>query len=168
MVYYGVGRNLSQHTRKGVWGTGAIKSISEQLRRELPGLRGFSESSMKNMRQFYEEWIMLDIKSPIAIGNLENDNKLADSQTSDKSPIATDDFRTIDDDVKVGLMVAPVHSTEFPIEDFFRVPFTHHIELFRKSLTVPERYYYMHRVAEEHLSVDALKRCISNGDIPIS
>ncbi len=42
MVYYGVGRYLSQHTRKGVWGTGAVKSISEQLRRELPGLRGFS------------------------------------------------------------------------------------------------------------------------------
>ena len=34
---------ISANSRKGTWGTGAIKFISEQLRRELPGLRGFSE-----------------------------------------------------------------------------------------------------------------------------
>ena len=36
-LYYGVGKYVSDNTRKGVWGTGAIETISEQLRRELPG-----------------------------------------------------------------------------------------------------------------------------------
>lgn len=27
-LYYGVGRYVSQNTRKGVWGTGAIKAMS--------------------------------------------------------------------------------------------------------------------------------------------
>ena len=53
-LYYGVGKYVSDNTRKGVWGTGAIETISEQLRGELPGLRGFGVSNIKNMRQFYE------------------------------------------------------------------------------------------------------------------
>lgn len=55
-LYYGVGKYVSDNTRKGVWGTGAIETISEQLRRELPGLRGFGVSNIKNLRQFYESW----------------------------------------------------------------------------------------------------------------
>ena len=55
-LYFGIGRYISEHSRAGFWGTGAIKSISEQLQRELPGLRGFGERQLKNMRTFYEEW----------------------------------------------------------------------------------------------------------------
>lgn len=55
-LYYGIGRYISANSRDGFWGTGAIKTISERLRKELPGLKGFSESSLKNMRMFYEEW----------------------------------------------------------------------------------------------------------------
>lgn len=55
-LYYGVGKYVSDNTRKEVWGTGAIETISEQLRKELPGLRGFGVSNIKNMRQFYDSW----------------------------------------------------------------------------------------------------------------
>ena len=46
-LYYGIGRFISFNSRKGKWGTGAIKTISEQLKHDLPGLRGFSETSLK-------------------------------------------------------------------------------------------------------------------------
>ena len=42
-LYYGIGRYVSEHSRKGFWGTGAIARISLQLKSELPGLKGFSE-----------------------------------------------------------------------------------------------------------------------------
>ena len=35
-LYYGVGKYVSDNTRKGVWGTGAIETISEQFRRAFP------------------------------------------------------------------------------------------------------------------------------------
>lgn len=73
-LYYGVGRYVSQNTRKGVWGTGAIKAISEQLHKELPGLRGFSPSAIKNMRAFYEAWQELDINSPTIAAELETNS----------------------------------------------------------------------------------------------
>ena len=75
-LYYGVGRYVSQNTRKGVWGTGAIKAISEQLHKELPGLRGFSERNIKNMRAFYEEWQGLDTNLETTVSKLQmSDNK---------------------------------------------------------------------------------------------
>ena len=55
--YFGFGRYISEHSRKGFWGTGAIEHISEQLQKELSGLRGFGAASIKNMRQFYESWL---------------------------------------------------------------------------------------------------------------
>ena len=75
-LYYGVGRYVSQNTRKGVWGTGAIKAISEQLHKELPGLRGFSERNIKNMRAFYEEWQGLDTNLETTVSKFQmSDNK---------------------------------------------------------------------------------------------
>lgn len=95
-LYYGIGRYISANSRKGFWGTGAIKTISDQLRKELPGLKRFSESNLKNMRLFYEEWhpiisssteqtnespatageietrLSLPTKSPIMVGDLES------------------------------------------------------------------------------------------------
>ena len=59
-LYYGIGRYVSANTRKKNWGKGALTSISEQLRKELPGLKGFSATNLKNMRIFYEEWRMLE------------------------------------------------------------------------------------------------------------
>ena len=69
-VYFGVGKYVSFNSRKGgAWGTGALEAISERLRKILPGLRGFSANSLKNMRKFYEQWSMLD-NSTIAIVDL--------------------------------------------------------------------------------------------------
>ena len=75
-LYYGVGRYVSQNTRKGAWGTGAIKAISEQLHKELLGLRGFSERNIKNMRAFYEAWQELDTNLEITVSKFQiSDNE---------------------------------------------------------------------------------------------
>lgn len=55
-LYYGVGQYISENTRHHFWGTGALNVISAQLQKEMPGLTGFGETSLKNMRTFYEEW----------------------------------------------------------------------------------------------------------------
>ena len=55
-LYFGIGGYVSAHSRQETWGTSVIDRISEQLRRELPGLRGFSSQNIRNMRTFYEYW----------------------------------------------------------------------------------------------------------------
>ncbi|MDO5482230.1 MAG: DUF1016 N-terminal domain-containing protein [Bacteroidaceae bacterium] len=51
-----MGCYVSKNSREGFWGKGTIEAISQQLQKELPGLRGFSATNIKNMRSFYEEW----------------------------------------------------------------------------------------------------------------
>lgn len=55
-LYLAIGKYISQNTRVNKWGTGALQAISDQLQKELPGLRGFSEGNLKKMRLFYEGW----------------------------------------------------------------------------------------------------------------
>lgn len=81
-LYYGIGRYVSMNSRKGFWGKGAIKSISEMLRRELPGLRGFSEASLKKMRSVYEEWQMIDGNSFVATNDYDRPMGVATYKTS--------------------------------------------------------------------------------------
>lgn len=69
-LYYGIGRYVSANSRKGFWGTNAIETISERLRKELPGLKGFSTTSIKKMRQFYEQWEPVINKSTAAAVDL--------------------------------------------------------------------------------------------------
>lgn len=69
-LYYGIGRFISANTRNRNWGKGVLAQISERLKGELPGLRGFGESSLKNMRLFYEAWRSIESNSPIEIGEL--------------------------------------------------------------------------------------------------
>lgn len=156
-LYYAVGRYLSKNTRQGVWGTGAIDAISQQLRKELPGLRGFSVSNLKNMRLFYEEWMYLDSQemtvnsnSPIAIGETQNGN----NQRSNDSPTAIGEIIDINSPLQIPL------TTDFPVEDFFNVPFTHHIRILEREKDPEARYYYIHRTAEEHLSTNELIQII--------
>lgn len=162
-VYFSIGRYLSKNTRRLPYGTGALKAISEQLRKELPGLRGCSENNLKNMRKFYEAWNMLDYDK----SNLNVTNALPPEQSTimiverEKEPtIAIVDSQNADNYIDIYHAMQVPDVAEFPVEDFFRVPFTHHVRMVEKAKNLQQRYYYIHRTAEEHLSVEALEKLI--------
>lgn len=82
-LYSGIGLYISAHSRKGYWGTSAIEVISDQIRKEMPGLRGFSAENMKKMRTFSEFWSQFINRSSMAT-DLQ--------KIEDKSVIETDLF----------------------------------------------------------------------------
>ena len=51
---------VSHNTRREKWGMDAIGTISRMLKADMPGLRGYSETTLKRMRIFYEAWVELD------------------------------------------------------------------------------------------------------------
>lgn len=63
---YAIGGYISNQIKINKWGSGTLQSISDQLQRELPGLRGFGYDNLKKMRQFYETWSSFLIGSPTA------------------------------------------------------------------------------------------------------
>jgi predicted nuclease of restriction endonuclease-like (RecB) superfamily len=153
-TYFSVGKYVSANTRQGVWGTGALVSICERLHKILPGLRGFNVSQIKNMRMFYEAWISLDPDSPIANGELPATN----------SPFAIGELQSFDNEMHIFRELQLPNWQNFPAEDFFHVPFTHHCRILEKVKSLEERHYYIHRCAEEYMSVERLIKSISNDD----
>ena len=168
-VYFAIGKFLSRNTRKGVWGTGAMKKISEQLRKELPGLRGYSETQLKDMRRFYEAWTLLDGDNSCAEDNsvvataemFPMNSAVTTAQlASTNSAVVTAELQKSANQIDIYHAITIPNIAEFPVEDFFKVPFTHHSRLILLCKDMNARYYYIHRTAEEHLSVEALEKLI--------
>ena len=162
-LYYGIGKFISAKTRKGVWGTNALQTISDKLQKELPGLRGFSATSLKKMRLFYENWIQLDINSSVTTDELKSEFspgdrniEFTDTQDVIKSSATTDEMVEFITPITSNI----VGDINFPIEDFYRVPFSHHVEIYTRVKEEKARFYYIHRTAEEHLSVEQLVKLI--------
>lgn len=126
-LYFGIGGYISYHTRQEKWGTSAIDRISEQLRRELPGLRGFSVRSIRNMRVFYEYWAKYLIWQPSAA-------KL--QVVGNDSVIDIDAF---------SLQKWQPMAAEINREEFLGVSFSHHMEILQKTKDIQEVLFYIHQ-----------------------
>ena len=143
-LYYSIGGYVSANSREGKWGTGAIDEISARLREELPGLRGFSSGNIKLMRQFFEAWqpylqtnddFFLEKKSVATAIELEPDSNAGSAILQKRLPAATD----------------------FPMEAFTGISFTHHMEILHKTKELDERLFYIRECAEGHWSKTALR-----------
>ena len=146
-LYFHVGAYVSANTRNGTWGSGAIEAISERLSSELPGLRGFSPTNMRNMRIFHEQW------SQEGIHQLPTD-ELGDCLLDDAVPaihqLPTDEL------------------SESDIAAFFSIGFTHHMEILYKCRSQVERWYYIRKAAMEFWNVEELKRHIRARDYAVN
>lgn len=126
-LYFGIGGYVSYHSRKDKWGTSSIDRISEQLQRDLPGLRGFSARSIRNMRTFFEFWAQYLIWSPSA-------TKLR--------PTVIEDIIDID---ALSIEKWSPMATEIKREEFLGISFSHHMEILHKTKNLQEILFYIHQ-----------------------
>jgi predicted nuclease of restriction endonuclease-like (RecB) superfamily len=138
-LYYAVGRYVSINSR-GNWGQGSLKQLSESLQREMPGLRGFSESGIKRMRQFYEEWHPVLSNRPTSLGNLEP-------------------LKTLENFIDLNLLTQQIQGFVLSkyINGFFSVGFSHHSEILTKEKSLEGRLFYIAQCAAQFWTIEALK-----------
>ena len=125
---------------------------------------------MKDMRRFYEAWQMLDSNSAVTTAELQS----TENVIIDNSSVVTAEMpQPIGNAEEIDIYHAiSVRDINFPIEDFFKVPFSHHSRIIFGTKELRDRYYYIRRTAEEHLSVEKLKQLIRDkahehqGDMP--
>ena len=113
-LYYGIGKYISRNSREGFWGKGAIEAISEQLDKELPGLKGFSARNLRNMRTFYEEWSILDQEKLSSESGSTHVLADASAETEDTS---TEDSEETDEDPKEIVEPATENASQEEITD---------------------------------------------------
>lgn len=130
-LYFGIGKYISENTREGKWGTGAVESISRQLCTELPGLKGYSATNLRYMRLFYEAWSSLDKSSATA-----DELQCPENQSIILANISKHNH--------------PFPEYEMTWDDFFSLGFTLHMEILSKTRTAEERAFYIHQAALYH------------------
>lgn len=131
---YAVGGYVSIQSKLHRWGSAIIRSISEQLQKEIPGLRGFGYENLKKMRQFYETWNPHINGSPTAT---QIGNEQIGSPTATQLPVLQS---------KALAMVFDVETAH----DFISISFTHHMEILNKTNSLDERLFYIHNAAAPH------------------
>ncbi|MDR0505761.1 MAG: DUF1016 N-terminal domain-containing protein, partial [Dysgonamonadaceae bacterium] len=170
-LYYGIGEYISRNSRKGFWGTNAIETIAAQLQQELPGLRGFSATNMKRMRQFYDAWKSVFnsetttsniqnagyqdiINRPLSMGEITD---LNNSEVGNIEPMFEYELQNTDIQIIVNRPLLTDDLSKDELKYFLTVSFTHHYELLLKTKAITERMFYIEKCATESWSVEKLK-----------
>ena len=168
-LYFAIGRYISENTRTHFWGTGALAYISEQLQRELPGLRGFSETNLRSMRTFYGEWKntlfckSVDYKSADASADLDTPN----------SSLVSDELANINTSININeldILLSSIRYSQVPnykewfVESFLNIGFSHHKLILTTVKDLEERIFYIELSIKEQLSFRALQKAIKSDE----
>lgn len=157
-LYFGIGKFISVNSRNYFWGTNALETISVNLQQELPGLRGFSITNLKNMRNFYETWSSaFDSHSK----HINYNEKFVDNmQIIENEHIENRQLLT--DEIDIQLLERNRQSLTDNLKDvqlnnFLSIGFTHHCEILLKTKTLDERLFYIEKCATEFWSTRTLQ-----------
>lgn len=65
LMYFEIGKYLSNKIKDEKWGLKTIETISEMLMKQYPGLKGFSYRGLYQMIQFYETYSKYELLRPL-------------------------------------------------------------------------------------------------------
>ena len=154
-LYFFVGGYISKKTRSAKWGSGAIDALSERLQVELPGLRGFSATNIKNMRAFFEFWADDFSIRPLPMGELSIRHLPSDENCS----LATNEIRQMSSAESALIPIRQMPSAELGVESlnaFMSVGFSQHRDIVRAVQSKDEAWYYICASAKAPWSYEQL------------
>jgi len=162
LLYLSVGKRLSEKIKTEKWGAKVLQQIAADLQAELPGLRGFSERNLQNMRQYADEYAgllfgqlttaqiqkLITQSSTAQFQNLIRQSSTAQLKNKKtKRPLAT---------AQIEKQKKTTSLTQEQLNYFFSVTFTHHMLLLNRCKNLKERFFYMQFAAAQMLSVESL------------
>ncbi len=144
-LYWDIGRIIIERQEVEGWGAGVLRKLAQDLKSEIPSIKGFSERNLKRMTQFYREYPGLAEIGPPLVAQF-NEKSVSDK----KGPPA----------------VAPKAVSGDPSENVrrlvTRLPWAHNILLIQKIKDLPTRLWYMQQTIEQGWSRNVLQMMIEN------
>jgi predicted nuclease of restriction endonuclease-like (RecB) superfamily len=150
LLYFKIGKRISHQINMEGWGAKVISTISQDLQKKLPGLRGFSSTNLKYMKQFFEAYAFLEQST----GNSSQRNSSKKHQIGQSQ---TDQFDARHYRASKG---SPLEKNSIFLPDFlalfFGVSFTHHYKIISSFSKFEERFYYLKNASEQSWSISTL------------
>ena len=112
-LYWDIGRIIDLRQKREGWGAAVIPRLAQELKNEMPELKGFSERNIGRMIAFYREYADPSAFLPQAAAKISSPAKVP--QPAAKSGTAL----------------------------LWAIPWFHHVVLMEKVKDIPTRYWYM-------------------------
>ena len=75
LMYWDIGRMITERQQREGWGTGVLRRLAVDLKSELTNIKGFSERNIKLMAQFWREYPGLAVIGQRPVAQLADDAK---------------------------------------------------------------------------------------------
>jgi predicted nuclease of restriction endonuclease-like (RecB) superfamily len=151
LLYYQTGKLLAERIAAADWGDSVLETISLGIQNNFPGIRGFSISNLKNMRQFYMVYSE-GVFGQLLTGQIDKRviSRLPKPKTRRprKSQLSTGQIEN--------------NNRFYSQEAFFQIGFTHHILLLQKCSSIDERNFYIQQAGCNQWSVEILRYHIAS------
>lgn len=138
--YWSLGRDIVMKQAESKWGSGFFNQLSLDMRKMFPNENGFSVTNLKYMKRwyvFYTEGV--GIRQQVA-----------------------DEFRhQAGDDLEISDTQRVMDKTVMP-EFFSKIPWFHHVQIFTKSKSANEAFFYINKVVAEGWSRNMLENKMAN------
>ena len=133
MLYFRIGNILFEKIAAEGWGAKILEQIANDLQKQLPGLRGFSQRNLINMKQFYNEYQLLTFTQTATA-------KLRNFRSKHSIPLTAEISKAA--------------------EAFYNISFSHHILILNKCKVIEERLFYITESAARFWSLSILEHYI--------
>ena len=137
LMYWDIGRMIHERQQQEGWGSKVIPKLAQDIRNELPEVKGFSERNIGYMIRFAREY-----DNPLILQQAVA--KLPPEAPSEKGSQAVAQLLDSESHESLQQLVA-------------RIPWGHHILLMEKIKELPVRLWYMRQTIEQGWSRNVLK-----------
>ena len=142
MLYWDLGRQITEKQEKAKWGSRFIEQLSKDLKAEFPEMSGFSKSNLFYMRKFYLFYAPFVIDNEIfhqAGGNIESKG----NQTTSKA------LQQIDNKDSIIFHQA---GGKFDISNILLIPWKHHVSIVESVKDINQAIFYINKTIENNWS----------------
>jgi predicted nuclease of restriction endonuclease-like (RecB) superfamily len=126
--YWSLGKDIVKKKAESKWGSGFFNQLSADMRSMFPNEMGFSVTNLKYMKCWYLFYYEKVTKC-----------------------------HQVGDQIEKQIRHQPGDELEMPNE-FGIIPWRHHVEIFTKSKSIEEAFFYIHKVVEEGWSRSWLEK----------
>ena len=143
--YWELGRDIVARNAENTYGKGFYASLSQDLRHAIPDADGFSETSVRYAKRFYELYFQLIKNLPQVVEILDKENlpQVVEIFASQNRPQVGDDFTA-----KIAARL---------LNELFSIPWGHHRYIIDKCSSDPNKaLFYVQQTIENGWSRDML------------
>jgi predicted nuclease of restriction endonuclease-like (RecB) superfamily len=145
MLYWDLGRQITEKQEATQWGSGFMAQLSKDLREEFPEMTGFSQTNLFRMRKFYQFYspVMQHLEIfPQAGGELENGSREFVPQLAKQ--MQPPDFQEI--------AILPQLGGKLEMSKILLIPWRHNICIIEKISDLSQALFYINKTIENNWS----------------